>query len=81
LIYLGTAAGLMLPAVSRLPPAVEVISILFLMFAGPAYDKLRHGSVHRAYKWGIPFGIAATVIQAIVDSTTAWIRFASWLTQ
>jgi len=81
LMYLATAAGLMLPPISRLPELVGLLAILVLLFAGPIYDKLRHGAVHAAYKWGIPFGIGITAIQTMVAPTAIWLRFASWLTQ
>ena len=80
-MYLATGAGLMIPPISRLPPPVELVALLVLIFSGPVYDKLRHSSVHRVYMWGIPFGIAATVIQSLIASTGLWMRFASWLTR
>ena len=80
-MYLATAAGLMLPPISRLPPPAEVLATLTLVFAGPIYDRLRHGKVHHTYKWGIPLGIGITVIQSAVAPTALWIRFAGWLTQ
>ena len=72
------------PAFGRLLQGVTLLTLLLAMcfyLAGPLYDVLTRGSVHRAYRWGVPLLILTMPPFAIVAShASIWRYFADhWL--
>jgi hypothetical protein len=69
------------PAFGRLLHGINLLTLglaLCIYFAGPVYDRLSRGSVHRAYRWGVPllivtmppFGVLvshAPLVRALLD--------------
>jgi hypothetical protein len=46
------------PAFGRFLQGINLLTLLLALcfyFAGPLYDRITRGSVHRAYRWGVPF--------------------------
>lgn len=59
------------PAFGRLMQGVTLSTLALAMcfyLAGPLYDKLTRGAVHRAYRWGVPLLVLTTPPFAILAS-------------
>ena len=59
------------PAFGRLLDGINPLTLslaLCFFFAGPIYDRLTRGSVHRAYRWGVPLLIVTMPPFAVVAS-------------
>ena len=64
------------PAFGRLLQGINVFTLLLALcfyLAGPAYDLFSKGSIHRAYRWGVPMLILTTPPFAVMAShVSAW---------
>jgi hypothetical protein len=64
------------PAFGRLLHGINPLTLslaLCFYLAGPIYDRLSRGSVHRAYRWGVPLLIITMPPFAVVAShASAW---------
>jgi hypothetical protein len=74
-----------LPAVARIvDDAVGfwVPGIVILSIATSAsfviWDTLKHGMVHRAFRWGMPIFVLSLPARIFIGSTHAWQEFAAW---
>ncbi len=72
------------PAFGRLLHGINPLTLslaLCFYFAGPIYDRLTKGSVHRAYRWGVPLLIVTMPPFAVVAShAPVWRYFTDkWL--
>ena len=64
------------PAFGRLLQGISLLTLglaLCFYFAGPIYDLLSRGSIHRAYRWGVPLLVITMPPFAVVAShASAW---------
>ena len=72
------------PAFGRLLHGINPLTLslaLCFYFAGPIYDRLTRGSVHRAYRWGVPLLIITMPPFAVVASHAPVWRYVTdkWL--
>lgn len=72
------------PAFGRLLHGINPLTLslaLCFYFAGPIYDRLTRGSVHRAYRWGVPLLIITMPPCAVVASHAQVWRYVTdkWL--
>jgi hypothetical protein len=72
------------PAFGRLLHGINPLTLslaLCFYFAGPIYDRLTRGSVHRAYRWGVPLLIITMPPFAVVASHAPFWRYVTdkWL--
>lgn len=86
LMLLAVIAGLMpagvsrLPGISRHPPAIAVILLLFLM-ACPIYDLVRYRRAFPVYLCGavLAFLLLPPVLLPFAMASQTWVTFANWL--
>jgi hypothetical protein len=64
------------PAFGRLLHGINPLTLgiaLCFYFAGPIYDLISRGSIHRAYRWGVPLLVATMPPFAVIASHgSAW---------
>ena len=64
------------PAFGRLLRGINLLTLgiaLCFYFAGPVYDLLSRGSIHRAYRWGVPLLVLSMPPFAVIAShASAW---------
>ena len=59
------------PAFGRFLHGINLLTLglaLCFYFAGPIYDLFSRGSIHRAYRWGVPFLVATMPPFAVIAS-------------
>jgi hypothetical protein len=59
------------PAFGRLLHGINAVTLLLALsfyFAGPVYDKITRGRVHKAYRWGVPLLILTMPPFAVIAS-------------
>ena len=84
LMILGTLAGLMWPAITRMPyvaprPPRMFGLLLLLVLAVPVRDYLKYRRVHPVAVWGPLIILASFPLRQTLAATTAWRHFAEWL--
>ena len=50
-----------------------------LLLAGPLYDRLSRGRIHRAYAWGVPIVFFSMPVRLAIAQTDTWRRVATWV--
>jgi hypothetical protein len=66
------------PAFGRLLHGIDAVTLLLALtfyFAGPVYDKITRGRVHKAYRWGVPLLILTMPPFAVIASHAPPWRF------
>jgi hypothetical protein len=84
LMILGTLAGLMWPAITRMPyvaprPPRMFGLLLLLVLAMPAWDYWTNRRVHPVAIWGPLIILASFPIRQALAATAGWGHFAEWL--
>ena len=84
LMILGTLAGLMWPAITRMPyvapyPPRMFGLLLLLVLAVPVRDYVTYRRVHPVAVWGPLIILASFPIRQALAATIAWRHFADWL--
>jgi hypothetical protein len=86
LMLLATIAMVM-PALARLRwlgpggPPVAIGGTLVFLAVCLGHDRIAHGRVHAAFKWGALFLVASIVARFGTASADAWLPIARWLTE
>jgi hypothetical protein len=80
-IALLTPAIARLPLIDRLGPPGFFGFTDLLVLVCVVHDRLTHGRVHGAYKWGGAALVLSQPLRLGVASTGAWLAFAQWLTR
>ena len=80
LMVLAMVGGVLPPALGRLPIAAAIIATFGLPLAGPVYDRVSRGRIHRAYIWGVPLVFASLPVRFAIARTDGWRQFAQWVT-
>ncbi len=70
------------PAFGRALGGINAVTLLLALcfyFAGPVYDRIMRGHVHRAYKWGVA-GLILTMppFSVFASHLPLWRRFVDW---
>jgi hypothetical protein len=82
LMLMATMAGLLFPAIARMPViqghSMELyVTYACLLLTGPAYDLVSRRRVHPAYLWGLLFVLLTSPpVRFILAATPAWYRIA-----
>jgi hypothetical protein len=80
-MVLAMVGGVLGPAFSRIPLPWGLLLFVVFMLAGPVYDRVSRGRVHRAYLWGATVIVILMPLRAVIATQSeAWRRFAAWLT-
>jgi hypothetical protein len=85
-LMLLSCLALLPPAVARLPFVLALGPLAFfgipdlLMLGCIVYDTRRFRRFHPAFLWGALWIVAMQPLRLVVSGTSAWLRFASWLT-
>ena len=84
LMILGTLAGLMWPAITRMPyvaprPFPMFSLLLALVIAMPVRGYLVQRRMHPVSVWGALIIVASFPIRQVIAMTDAWHRFAAWV--
>ena len=84
LMVLGTLAGLMWPAITRMPYVaprlLPMFGLLFLLvIAMPVRDYLAQRRVHPISIWGSVAIVASFPIRQLIGTSDTWRHFAAWL--
>jgi len=84
LMILGTLAGLMWPAITRMPyvaprPPRMFGLLLLLVLAVPVRDYVTNRRVHPVAVWGPLIILASFPLRQALAATVAWRHFAEWL--
>jgi hypothetical protein len=84
LMILGTLAGLMWPAITRIPyvaphPLPMFGLLLALIAAAPLRDYVTRRRIHPVTLWGSLVILASFPLRQAIAPTHAWHRFAAWL--
>jgi len=84
LMILGTLAGLMWPAITRMPyvaphPPRMFGLLLLLVVAMPVRDYLSRRRVHPVSIWGPLIILTSFPLRQVIAATAAWRHFADWL--
>jgi hypothetical protein len=80
LMLLAMIGGILPPAFGRLPAQVGIGLVLIFLSAGPVYDGIFRGRIHRAYVWGTTLILISLPLRFVIAGTDSWRRFAEWLT-
>jgi hypothetical protein len=88
-LMLLSCVGMITAAVGRIPvaafhdagvPAFFGFTDLLLVIC-LVYDRRKHGRVHPAFAWGVPFIVLSQIGRLILGGTGLWMAFATWLTR
>jgi heme/copper-type cytochrome/quinol oxidase subunit 3 len=84
LMVLGTLAGLMWPAITRMPyvaprPLPMFGLLLVLVIAMPVREYLTQRRVHPVSVWGALIIVASFPVRQAIGMTDAWHRLAAWV--
>jgi hypothetical protein len=80
LMILAMMGGILAAPLARIPFPYGLIISLALLFAGPVYDRLSRGQIHRAYLWGVPLVLLSFPVRLLIGTQSqTWSRFAAWL--
>jgi hypothetical protein len=70
------------PAFGRALGGINAVTLLLALgfyFAGPVYDRITRGHVHRAYKWGVAGLILTMPPFSVIEShLPVWRHFVDW---
>jgi multisubunit Na+/H+ antiporter MnhE subunit len=84
-MLLGTLAGLMWPAITRMPfvaphPARMFGLLVALVVALPAHDYLLRRRLHPVSTWGAIMILMSFPLRVAVGNSATWHHLASWIT-
>ena len=88
-LMLLSCVGILTAAIARIPvepfhgagiPAFFLTTIA-IVIACVAYDTIRNRRLHPAFGWGASLIIVSWPLRLALSGTTAWLAFATWLTQ
>jgi hypothetical protein len=80
LVLLAMTGGILPAAFGRVGPLAIPVGLSFL-FAGPLYDRIVRGRIHRAYIWGVASIAISFPLRTLLARTETWQDLAEWMIQ